>query len=151
MPDLTTITAAITSVKNATDIVKAMRAVEAAYQNLEVKAKLVDLMNNLVDLKMQLAEIREEGLAKDEEIRKLRAERDEKKALVWESPLYWMEKEGMRTGPFCPQCYDSSAKVVRLQETSHPDYWHCRTCNNGFQVGDQKKPQASRPVKTDYF
>ena len=59
MPDLMTISAAIASLKNATDIARFLKDSDASLERAEWKFKLEDLMSALAEAKIQLAEVQD--------------------------------------------------------------------------------------------
>lgn len=68
--------------------------------------------------------------------------------MVYRQPAYWQEKDGQTDGPFCPQCFDSTDKVIRLQPTE-PGVWTCKTCQNVF-VENSRRPSRQTRAITDW-
>jgi hypothetical protein len=134
MDPITTIGTLLTSVKTATDIAAAIKQSATSLAEAETKFKLAELIGALADTKLHIADIQQLLLAKDDEIRDLRQKLELKEKVKWVRPFYWVEDGDGRDGPFCPQCYDSEHKLIRLQrwDSSH---WHCNTCNSDF-TGD---------------
>jgi len=71
MPDLATISAALSSLKTATDIAKFLRQSDLSLEKAELKLKFADLVSALADAKMELAEVQETLHEKDQRISEL--------------------------------------------------------------------------------
>lgn len=143
MPDITTISAAVTTLKHAVDIAKLIKASDTSLEAAEVKLKMAELITALADLKMQLAEIQQITLDKDAEIKVLNESLAIKGETVFERPFYYLVKDDKKDGPFCATCKDVDDKFVRLQ-TEQNDYWICLSCKRGF-----KGPKYVRPPIPD--
>lgn len=129
MPDMTTISAALGSLKTALDITKAIRDSGTTLSEAEINYQIADLTIALADVKTEMAEIQTLLLAKDGEIKQLTEALEIKASVVWEKPYYWTVNDDTRDGPYCQQCYDNDRKLIRLQEHDR-GYWACDTCKN---------------------
>ncbi|NAW88783.1 hypothetical protein [Photobacterium halotolerans] len=145
MPDIATISAAITSLKNATDIAKLIKDSGTTLEKAEIKMKLAELISALADAKLEVSDLKELLVSKDEEIRKLQESQDMKKHMVWEKPYYWNMQSGEKDGPFCQQCFNSDNKLIRLQTFSE-GHWKCLACKNSFFEDDYRPPRVVRRV-----
>jgi hypothetical protein len=68
-----------------------------------------------VDALEQATEARAAILALQEHNRDLQEKLTRRVAIHWIPPAYWQKREGQpNDGPFCPQCWDSEEKVIRL-------------------------------------
>jgi len=114
MPDIATIGTILSSVKTATEIVKLLRESDASLSSAETKLKLAELVGALADAKLEIANVQDLILAKDKTIRELEEKFEVHQNLKWEDPVYFTETDGVKDGPFCPQCYDSNRKIIRL-------------------------------------
>ncbi|MEE9354097.1 MAG: hypothetical protein V3U75_00765 [Methylococcaceae bacterium] len=138
MPDLTTIAAALGSLKSATEIAKFISNSGVTLENAEIKLKFAELVGALADAKLEIAEIQTHLINKDEEIRKLKSKLELEDNLVYENRCYWKIKGEGRDGPFCQRCYDVDSILVRLQpgHTIHKGQthrWHyCEACNISY-------------------
>lgn len=69
-------------------------------------------------------------------VRWLRERRDQKSAgenLSFREGVYWQRARGTMVGPFCPRCFDSDGKLIRLHQGYMPTYrWYCLACRTGF-------------------
>lgn len=126
------ITTLVSSIKAATEIAKFLKDSSEALEKAETKMKLADLISALADVKVESANLQQELLNKDRHIKELEDKLNQKQNLVFENSVYWNKENGQTDGPFCPQCFDSTGKVIRLQTTAN-EYWTCRTCNKGFR------------------
>lgn len=131
MVDIAMVSAALTSIKTATDVARLIKDGEKQLDQAEFKLKLADLIGNLADARIEIASITELLAAKDAEIRSLQAQLELKENLIWEAPLYWTTKDGQRDGPFCQQCFDTKEKLIRLiNKNNQQGLWHCQTCTS---------------------
>jgi|TARA_R110002033_G_scaffold10172_4_gene33306 DNA repair exonuclease SbcCD ATPase subunit len=139
MPDLTTISVALSSLKTSMDIAKALKNSTVSLSEAEQKLKVAELISSLADLKTELADVKINLIDKDDEIRKLNEKINEKESLSFDGQLYW--KEGDKT-PFCPVCKEKDEKYHHLtyhegyQGTYDYDgqesYYSCKICGKVF-------------------
>lgn len=115
MEPFNTITAALISVKTATDIAKLLKDSDLSLEKAELKLKLADLMDVLSEAKIKIADFKEVIREKDDTIRTLQQSLDIKANLKWESPYYWKFDGNTKDGPFCQHCMDDKEKLIRLQ------------------------------------
>jgi len=117
MPDIAVIASVLTSLKTASDIAKLVKDSGSTLAQAEFKLKLADLVGALADAKMQIAEIQDFVLEKDQTIRKLENQIALKGAVEWDGKVYWVVEDGRpKDGPYCQRCYDVNGSLVRLQE-----------------------------------
>src|ERR1044071_786072 len=113
--DVTSISAALTSIKTAADIAKFIKETDSSLERAEFKLKLAELMSALADAKLEITQIQQTLADKDSRIRSLEEQFAVKERLQWDPPYYWLETDSSKDGPFCQQCYDNSHKQIRLQ------------------------------------
>lgn len=131
MVDIAMVSAALTSIKTATDVARLIKDGEKQLDQAEFKLKLADLIGNLADARIEIASITELLAAKDAEIRSLQAQLELKDNLIWEEPFYWKIKDEQRDGPFCQQCFDASNKLIRcINKGYQQGVWNCHTCKS---------------------
>ena len=143
--DVGSISAALSSVKTATDIAKLIRDSDATLEKAEVKLKLADLISTLADARIQIAEIKESLISKDDQIRELSDKLEIRGKAVWDSPYYWLVVDSDRDGPFCQCCYDKDTSLVRLQSYG-TGYWQCKACKSDYR----DRNFDSSPVSLSY-
>ena len=148
MPDIATISSILGSVKTATEIAKLLKDSNLSLEQAETKLKLAELISSLADAKLEIAEIKEIILEKDKKINELQEAQQLSKKMMWRDAVYFQENEHGEEGPFCPQCYDNSKKVIRLQ-TYEAGHWHCMTCDKSF-FGKSYNPRRSIAADTDF-
>ncbi len=148
MPDIAAVGSVLASVKTATEIVKLLRESDASLASAETKLQLAELVHALADAKLEIAGIQELLLEKDSFIRELKEQSETHQNLNWEDPVYYLQTDQGKEGPFCPQCYDSDRKSIRLQ-TSEPGSWHCLTCEKSFH-SQGFLASRNRQVESDY-
>ncbi|HAS8420793.1 TPA: hypothetical protein RQK84_004265 [Vibrio vulnificus] len=128
MPDIVTISTALSSIKTAAEIAKLIKDGEKSLEQAEFKLKLADLVSSLADAKMEMANIQELILEKDRLISELKNQLEKREQMIWDAPYYWQDKGNERDGPFCQQCFDNEHKAIRL--IGHQGVWNCNTCKN---------------------
>jgi hypothetical protein len=129
--DLTSISAALGSVKIAMDIAKLLKESTSSLEQAEVKLKMADLISALADVKVEIAEVRDNLAEKDQIIKELKQQLNTQSNLVWEKPYYWLMNDNVKEGPFCQNCYDDSKKLIRLQGGG-TNAWRCYSCEKYF-------------------
>lgn len=129
---MTTITAAISSVKIAADIAKLIKDSGTSLEQAEVKLKISELISTLADIKMELADVQTVLIEKDQSIMDLKNKLNIKESLVWSKPYYFLVDGKEKDGPFCQPCYDDKKRLIRLQG-GVGGQWYCLICNKGFE------------------
>ncbi len=140
MPDITAISAGLTALKNATDIVKYLRSVNKDFEQAEFKLKLTELIESLAEIKLKLVEAQEENLALKQEMAECNKKQDFRSQLRVEKNVYVPasgEIEGYGTGPWCTKCFDTSGMLVTLHRKvsvaigNHVNYkYECPNCKS---------------------
>jgi hypothetical protein len=143
---IATISTVLTSVKTATEIAKLIKNSTTSLEEAEIKLKFADLISALADVKIEIAEIQEILITKDNEIKKLKEKQKLKESIIFEERWYFTENENNenneRTGPFCQRCYDDNEKLVRLQKHHNAafsgapasDWYQCTVCQTIFDI-----------------
>jgi hypothetical protein len=139
MPDLTTISTLLGSIKTATDLAKLIKDSDVSLEKAETKLKLAELINALADAKIEIAGVQELLIEKDKAITGLQESLEVKNNLKWEKPYYWLEQNGTKEGPFCQHCYDNNNKLLRLQGDGD-GYWYCTACKNNYTDSNYQDP-----------
>ena len=148
MPDITSVSLVLSSIKTATDIVKLLKETDVSLEKAETKLKLADLVGALADAKLELAEVQNLLLDKDQKIKTLEETLHARKNVVWESPWYWCVDGGKKDGPFCQKCYDKERELIRLQDCRN-GYWECLDCKNTYNIGGSGIAKAE--TDSDFF
>ena len=100
----------LNSMSAALEMVSKLRDLNKRIESADFSNALADLSLELAEMKIRLAGLIEEN---DELKRKL-LERNSQKLEFKEFAYFSQEADG----PFCPGCYDSSRKVIRLAKES---------------------------------
>ncbi len=90
---IATITAALSSLKAATEIAKIIKDSGYTLEKAEIKLKIADMLGSLADTKINLAELQDLLLRKDKMIKELESRLELKEKLKWESPYYWLDSD----------------------------------------------------------
>jgi hypothetical protein len=99
MPDLSSVPALLISIKNASDIVKALRNVNVSLEDAEHKLQLANLIESLAEAKMRAAEIQDVIREKDEEIKRLNDALALKSTIIKHGDAYYeMDDDGKPKG-----------------------------------------------------
>ena len=132
MPNITAINTLVTLIKSATDIARRLKESGQSLKEAEHKSQIADLISSLADAKLYMTELQQLLSDKDAEIENLNEQLAIKEAIEWDRPYYWTVDGDIKNGPYCQQCYDSDAKLIRLQQSSNQVTWNCRKCKNNF-------------------
>jgi len=131
--EISSITAALSGIKNAIDIAKLIGNSGVTLEAAEVRLKLADLIETLADAKIEIANVKEIVAAKEEKIKVLEEQLSMQEKVVWEEPYYFLQSdEEEKEGPYCQKCYDSEKKLIRLQSPNRNGYWQCHACKSGY-------------------
>ncbi len=146
--DIATISAALGSLKIATDIAKLISESSGSLEKAEFKLKLAELISSLADAKIKITEVQHALSDKDTELSKLREQLSIKGKLKWVRPHYWVIDEGQKDGPYCQQCYDKNHELIRLSDDYDNGYWECKTCKNAYP--DSRYTGSTGSVNKEY-
>lgn len=116
MPDITTITAAIQSLRTASELVAALRTADAAFEKAGLKFQVANLIEALADTRMRLSEIQDLLAAKDQELSALRDALSIKASVVRRGNAYYEtdERGEPKGSPFCPRCWEVDHRLLHL-------------------------------------
>jgi hypothetical protein len=116
MTDLTTISAALSSLKSAIDIAKFLRESDLTLEKAELKLKFADLLSKLADTKIELVEIQEVMIVKDKRINELEEAFEIKGILIRVGDAYYIANtEGIPVGvPYCLRCWENDHKKRQI-------------------------------------
>jgi hypothetical protein len=145
MPDIATISAALSSIKTATDIAKFLRESDLSLEKAELKLKLADLVVALADAKMDLVNLQDDLAEKDKKIAELTSAFESKESLVRHGDGYYAtNSEGNPTGkPFCLRCWENDHKQRQLVQS--PKDHFLRLCASCGQQYDGRSVSEIRP------
>ncbi len=101
-------------------------------------------------LKKVIGLLQKENKSLQEENESLKKEIKDSKVMVFENNMYWkLKKDGSKEGPFCPICFDSDEKQIRLIRTaesfSSEAGWDCKRTGCLFNQIVQKKLDYNIP------
>jgi hypothetical protein len=140
MPDITSISAILSSIKAASDIAKLLKEADLSLEKAELRLKLADLISALADARIEIADVQEMLNHKESHIRELEQALKTQKSLTYEEPCYWLIEGNLREGPFCQNCYDKDRKLIRLQGYDN-GYFDCKACNNNYTTRSFRQTQ----------
>lgn len=135
MPDISTITAAFSSIKTATDIVKFLRESDLSLERAELKLKLADLVSALADTKMQLVELQDMIVDKDKRINEMEDAFQTKDKIVRHNDAYYsLDDTGNPVGvPFCLRCWEVEHKKRQLvRDSENGSKKICTACRHRY-------------------
>lgn len=134
MDPLSAISAALSSIKGATEIAKIVRDSISNLEQAELKLRLAELTSLLADAKIDLANIQDVLNEKDRNIKELRGLIDLiNDEISWVMPFYYRVRNGAKDGPYCQRCWDVDKILVRVQCVA-PDYFRCPQCKTEFDA-----------------
>lgn len=144
---LATISAALTSLKAATDIVKVIRESETSLAQAELKLQLAELMGALAETKIQLSDIQSQVADRDAEIARLDGALKMKGDVVrFREAMYFKGDDGAATGvPYCIACWNDRHKLSPITTLATSRFIHvCTSCNHQYEV--RMTPMNARAV-----
>lgn len=117
MADLTTITAILSNLKVATDIAKAIRESDLSMERAELKLRLAEMIGSLADAKIEVTEVQQLLIEKDQAIAQLEEAFQGKDDLVKRYDGYYsVNSIGKPVGePYCVSCWQVRHKRYNLQ------------------------------------
>ena len=83
--------------------------------------QILDAQQKLLEMQRRIAELETDN-------KKLQEEFEIKETLIPDGNAYWIQKDGLKDGPFCTSCWDSERKLMRLHESQVSDNLHCPKC-----------------------
>lgn len=97
--------------------------------DLVKRGATVEAQEKIMELREASIELQEENFNLLEEVRFLRSKLEEKEELTFNGNVYYIGNDN--DGPFCPTCYDSESKLIRLHKYDNQvdgAEWHCKVC-----------------------
>ena len=144
--DFTAVSAVLGSIKTATEIAKYIKDTDLSLEKAETKLKLADLIGALADAKLEVVGVQQTLAEAEARVGELEQQLQTRGKLTWVDPAYWLESDKGPQGPYCQQCYDTSGKLVRLQD--HSDgHFECKACKNDFVTAAHRERQAQAARK----
>jgi ribosomal protein L37AE/L43A len=144
--EITSLTAAFSGLKNATEIAKFIKNSASTLEAAEIKLQLAELIDNLADAKMEIANAKEVILEKESEFRKFKKQIEIDSHVFWEDPYYFQkDNRDKKDGPYCQKCYDSQKMLIRLQSPNKNGFWECKECESTYQ---DKEFNSDTPIIT---
>ena len=140
--DLSTVTAALGSIKAATEIANLIKDSGISLEKAETKLKLAELLGSLADAKLEVINIQELLAQTEARVKELEIKLQVHEALRWHEPLYWLDNESGSEGPYCQHCYDSASKLIRLQGNGE-GWYECKVCKNSYETSESRQQEAA--------
>lgn len=150
MVEISTISAALGSIKTAAEIARLIKDTGASLEQAEIKLRIADLISSLADAKIELAEIQVYLQEKDTIIDELKKQLKLQKSVVWEKPYYFVMDGEQKDGPFCHSIADKDQKLIRLQG-GDTKAWVCQTCKSLVTDGNYVKAIPNRTARSQRF
>lgn len=130
MDIISSISAGLESIKIASEGLKYFKNYSKTIENVEFNSKIIELNETILIIKEKLLEAKEGNLELQEKITFLENQLKDKSEMVFEENVYYRINGDKKEGPFCPTCYDSKGKKIRLH---HDDKeWFCKNCSLYF-------------------
>ena len=92
------------------------------------KGATVEAQEQIMELREGALALQEENFGLREKVRNLEESLRIKGQLQFDGASYWLSDGNKTDGPFCQHCYDTSGKLIRLQDWG--DTWNCFACKN---------------------
>ena len=138
MPDISAISAGISSIKVAIDIAKELKGATSAIKDAEVKLKIAELLEAMAEVKIKLVEAQDENLNLKQIIKDLESRLAKQDEVVFRDGYYYMAEpqEGKPEGPFCSNCYSTKKTLSLLTEVTGTfrkfGKYKCPNCEQRF-------------------
>lgn len=118
MIDASSVSAALTSLKTATEIANLLRSGDLSLEKAEMKLRLADLISSLADARMQLTDLQEGIKQQGVRLAELEDAFQVKDELVPDGDAYYRhEASGATSGPYCVRCWEVDHRQYRLVRT----------------------------------
>ncbi len=128
------------------EIAKAMNGAAGKLKDAETQLRIADLITALADARTKLVDVEEQSIKQEQEIKRLQEQLAFIKALRFERPYYMhYAEDGSKDGPYCPTCYDSGRKSIRLQ-LRQPGEWVCRAVSSSSRILTMSRLNRHRHV-----
>lgn len=128
--------AVLTGLANAISVAKALKSIEASYDQATLKVKIAEIYDGLTDAKMALVDAKEEIAILEKENSRLKQTRLERDRLVAGEGgyEYFAGFNGYPNGyPVCPKCNQVDSRLILLVRNFHVDAAKCPACEQEFQ------------------
>jgi hypothetical protein len=122
------------NIKKAIDIVQLIDAQIILQESNEAKEKLSELIEILHKTETDIGDFHNFVTETDKNKEQAQLELE----VHYDEPYYWRVFELGIDGPYCQNCYDSSAKLIRLQEEIR-GAWLCLACSSNYKDITYKK------------
>lgn len=132
------INAVFAGLSAAAGITKGLVHAESAIEKAELKFKLAELLQHIAEAQTQMADIKINSIAKDDEIRDLLEKLEIKEKLVRVGGAYYLAtKEGKPYGEaMCSNCWDVKKILVHLVQPTVQWDLKCPNCKQDYGSGD---------------
>lgn len=138
MPDISSISAGISSLKVALDIAKELKGAASAIKDAEFKLKIAELIEAMAEVKLKLVETQDENSALKQKIKDLESQLVIQDEVVFRDGYYYLAEpqDGKPEGPFCSNCFSKFKQLSLLTEvTGHFSVfgkYECPSCDQRF-------------------
>jgi hypothetical protein len=139
----------LTAIKTATEIAKGIRDAKNSLDQAETQFKMAEIIGALADAKTNFADIKNELVDKDNEIRKLKDKLTIKDKMSFDGSKYWLKNDDF---PYCKQCYESTGKLLHLElserrkvsagNVKRVPVYQCTECKNSTLNTSKPKSKA---------
>lgn len=90
------------------------------------KGATVEAQEQIMALREGALALQEENFNLREKVKSLEEALRIKNQLTFDGSSYWLTDGNKTEGPFCQHCYDTTGKLIRLQDWG--DTWRCFAC-----------------------
>lgn len=127
--------AGLAALKTAADLTKTVReAIKSGkIKPADLDAQIAQIYDQIIDSRAAVVEAQEEIIKLKEEIRVLTDKSQLEKDLTFDGDVYWLKNDEF---PYCPLCWGSDLKLVRLQKYSTDTYDGIRKTNYYCKLHD---------------
>jgi hypothetical protein len=103
------------------------------------KGSTLEAQEKILELREAAIELQEENIELKEQVSNLTLELKTKVEMVFNGHVYYKQTDDLKDGPFCPCCFDSNKKTIRIHPVHymhHDPQWQCKVCESRYSKAE---------------
>jgi hypothetical protein len=109
-------------------------------EKTELRDQVVRLRSLVLELQTDLATVLREKAELQVRLRRLEEAFQPAGEVVYAESVYWDVCDGIRNGPYCPNCYDADRRMIRLNPGSEKGTYSCHIHDTTFRTAEYQPP-----------
>lgn len=134
MTDIASISQALSALKHASDIVKALRNADSLYEKAELKLRIAELAEALATARLAVLDAQAEVHSLKQDMARLSS--DSRANIEKREGVYFIREAERESGPFCPRCYEADGRRMPLTRFTGPftviGKYNCPHCQANY-------------------